>query len=158
MNFDFSEDQKLLQQTARDYLAEHAPLTLCREVLETDASFAKALWQGAAEMGWLGAAIPEEYGGAGFGRLELAVIAEEIGRALAPIPFGSSVYLATEALLCAGSEEQKQRLLWILPRGGRRPIRSPGLGLSAFSPGSVSSFLLRVRWQATKCTDDVTFR
>jgi alkylation response protein AidB-like acyl-CoA dehydrogenase len=60
MNFDFSEDQKLLQQTARDYLDEHAPLALCREVLETDASYSKDLWKGAAEMGWLGAAIPEE--------------------------------------------------------------------------------------------------
>jgi acyl-CoA dehydrogenase len=117
MNFDFSEDQKLLQQTARDYLEEHAPLALCREVLETDIPYAKDLWKGAAEMGWLGAAIPEEYGGAGFGHLELAVIAEEVGRALAPIPFGSSVYLATEALLCAGSDEQKQRLLPKLAAG-----------------------------------------
>jgi acyl-CoA dehydrogenase len=117
MNFDFSEDQKLLQQTARDYLEEHAPLALCREVLETDTPYAKALWKGAAEMGWLGAAIPEEYGGAGFGHLELAVIAEEVGRALAPIPFGSSVYLASEALLCAGSDEQKQRWLPKLASG-----------------------------------------
>ncbi|MBW2272614.1 MAG: acyl-CoA/acyl-ACP dehydrogenase [Deltaproteobacteria bacterium] len=117
MNFDFSEDQKLLQHTAREYLAEHAPLALCREVLETDIPYAKDLWKGAAEMGWLGAAIPEEYGGAGFGHLELAVIAEEVGRALAPIPFGSSVYLATEALLVGGSAEQKQRLLPKLASG-----------------------------------------
>ena len=94
MNFDFSDDQKLLQQTARDYLAEHAPLTVCREILETDQPYAANLWKGAAEMGWQGAVIPEEYGGAGFGHLELAMIAEEVGRALAPIPFSSSVYFA----------------------------------------------------------------
>ncbi|MEE8580142.1 MAG: acyl-CoA dehydrogenase family protein [Myxococcota bacterium] len=117
MNFDFSEDQKLLQQTAKDYLQEHSPLSVCREVLESDTPYSKALWKGAAELGWLGSVIPEEYGGAGFGHLELAVIAEEVGRALAPIPFASSVYLATEALLLAGSEEQKQRYLPKLASG-----------------------------------------
>ena len=111
MNFDFSEEQKLLQHTARDYLADNAPLAVCREVLETDALYARDLWKGAAELGWLGTAIPEEYGGAGFGYLELAVIAEEVGRALAPIPFGSTVYLAAEALLLAGSDAQKNKYL-----------------------------------------------
>jgi acyl-CoA dehydrogenase len=117
MNFDFSDDQKLLQQTTRDYLAEHSPLTVCREVLETDKPFAAELWKGAAEMGWQGAVIPEEYGGAGFGHLELALIAEELGRALAPIPFSSSVYFATEAILTAGSEEQKNKYLPALASG-----------------------------------------
>jgi alkylation response protein AidB-like acyl-CoA dehydrogenase len=111
MNFDFSDDQKLLQQTARDYLAEHAPLSVCREILEGDAAYAEALWKGAAEMGWQGAVIPEEYGGAGFGYLELALIAEEVGRALAPIPFSSSVYFATEAILRFGSDDQKKKRL-----------------------------------------------
>ena len=111
MNFDFSEDQKLLQQTARSYLEENAPLSVCREVLESDQPYSRDLWKGAAELGWLGTAIPEDYGGAGFGRLELAVIAEEVGRALAPIPFASSACLASEALLLAGSDAQKQRYL-----------------------------------------------
>ena len=75
------------------------------------------LWKGVAEMGWLGAAIPEEYGGAGLGYLELVLIAEELGRALAPIPFASSVYLATEAILLAGSEEQKKKYLPRLASG-----------------------------------------
>jgi acyl-CoA dehydrogenase len=117
MNFDFSEEQKLLQQTSRDFLEENAPLTVCREILESDAPYSTDLWKGAAELGWLGAAIPEEYGGAGFGHLELAVIAEEVGRALAPIPFSSSVYLATEALQLAGSDAQKQARLPALAAG-----------------------------------------
>ena len=79
MNFEFSEDQKFVQQTARDYLAEHSPLTVCREILETDKPYADDLWKGTAEMGYQGAVIPEEYGGAGFGYLELAMIASEIG-------------------------------------------------------------------------------
>src|SRR5688572_15026492 len=117
MNFDFSEDQKLLQKTARDYLAEHCGLDVCRSVLESNGTHSDALWKGVAEMGWLGAAVPESYGGAGFGRLELALIAQELGRALAPIPFGPSVYLVTEALLVAGSEAQKQRWLPRLATG-----------------------------------------
>jgi acyl-CoA dehydrogenase len=117
MNFDFSDDQKLLRKTAREYLAEHAPLTLCRAVLESDAAYSATLWKGVAELGWLGTAIPEEYGGAGFGRLELAVIAEELGYALAPIPFSSSIYLAGEALQLAGSAAQKQQYLPRLASG-----------------------------------------
>ncbi|MFP6640058.1 MAG: acyl-CoA dehydrogenase family protein, partial [Myxococcota bacterium] len=111
MNFDFSEEQKLLQHTAREYLAENCPLTVCREILETDKPYADDLWKGAAEMGWQGAVIPEEFGGAGFGHLELAVLAEEIGRALAPIPFSASVYFATEAILRYGNTAQKKNYL-----------------------------------------------
>jgi alkylation response protein AidB-like acyl-CoA dehydrogenase len=118
MNFDFSEDQRLLQKTARDFLAERSPLAANREVLESPSKkYHEGLWKGVAEMGWLGAAVPEAYGGAGFGRLELVLIAEEIGRALAPIPFSSSVYLATEGLLLAGKDDQKKRWLPKLAAG-----------------------------------------
>ena len=117
MNFDFSDDQKLLQQTAREYLGEHAPLSVCRAVLESDASYSETLWRGVGELGWLGTSIPEAYGGSGFGRLEIAVLAEEVGRALAPIPFSSSIYLAAEALLQFGSEAQKKKYLPKLASG-----------------------------------------
>ncbi len=117
MNFDFSDEQKLLQQTARDYLAEHSPLSTCREILESEQPYAAALWKGAAEMGWQGAVIPEEFGGAGFGYLELAMIAYEVGRALAPIPFGPSVFVASEAILRHGSAAQKSAWLPKLANG-----------------------------------------
>jgi len=117
MNFDFSDDQKMLGKTARDFLDEHAPLSLCRAVFESDASYSDSLWKSMAELGWQGTAIPESYGGAGFGRLEMAVLAEQVGRALAPVPFCSSVYLATEALMLAGSEAQKQEYLPKLASG-----------------------------------------
>lgn len=117
MNFDFTDDQKMLKETAAGFLKEHSPLELCRAVLESDQPFSTELWKKTAELGWQGTSIPEEYGGAGFGRLELAVMAEELGRALAPIPFSSSVYLATEALLIAGSEEQKKAYLPRLASG-----------------------------------------
>src|ERR1700757_3139041 len=111
MNFDFSDEQKQMRDEARKFLAEKCPPKAVRAVLDGTAPYDKELWKGLAEMGFLGVAIPEEYGGAGAGRLELCVIAEEMGRALAPVPFSSTVYLAAEALLLAGSEAQKQKWL-----------------------------------------------
>lgn len=117
MNFDFSDEQKFLQKTTREFLEDRSPLTSCRQALESGLGWDHELWKGAAEMGWLGTAIPDRFGGAGLGYLELAVIAEELGRALAPIPFGSSVYLATEAILRGGTEEQRERYLPRLAAG-----------------------------------------
>ncbi|MGL5165683.1 MAG: acyl-CoA dehydrogenase family protein [Afipia sp.] len=111
MNFEFSDDQKQLRDQARRYLTEHSPPKAVRAVLEGNAPYDKALWKGLAEMGFLGVAIPEEFGGAGAGHLELCVIAEEMGRALAPVPFSSTIYLAAEAIMLAGSDEQKAKWL-----------------------------------------------
>jgi alkylation response protein AidB-like acyl-CoA dehydrogenase len=111
MNFDFSHDQKQLRDQARKFLAEKCSPKAVRVVLEGKEPYDRVLWQGLAEMGFLGVAIPEEFGGAGAGHLELCVIAEEMGRALAPVPFSSTVYLAAEALLLAGSDAQKQKWL-----------------------------------------------
>jgi len=111
MNFDFSDQQKQLRDEARRYLAEHSSPKAVRAVLDGAAPFDHALWKGLAGMGFLGVAVPEEFGGAGAGYLELCVVAEEIGRALAPVPFSSSIYLATEAIMLAGDDEQKRRLL-----------------------------------------------
>jgi alkylation response protein AidB-like acyl-CoA dehydrogenase len=111
MNFDFSDDQKQLRDAARKYLAEKSSPKAVREVLEGRAPYDKELWKGLAEMGFLGVAIPEDFGGSGAGHLELCVVAEEIGRALAPVPFSSTVYLAAEALMLAGSDAQKQKWL-----------------------------------------------
>jgi alkylation response protein AidB-like acyl-CoA dehydrogenase len=119
MNLEFSDDQKFVQQTARDYLAEQCQLDVCRSVLESEQTYSPDLWKGMAEMGWLGTAVPEEYGGAGLGHLDLALIAMELGRSLAPVPFLSSVYLATEAILQAGSAEQKEKYLPGLVSGER---------------------------------------
>ena len=111
MNFDFSDDQKQLRDQARKFLTEKCPPKAVRAVLDGKAAYDKELWKGLAEMGFLGVAIPEEFGGAGAGHLELCVIAEEMGRALAPVPFSSTVYLAAEALLIAGSDAQKRKWL-----------------------------------------------
>lgn len=117
MNFDFSDDQKQLRDQARKFLTEKCPPKAVRVVLDGKAPYDKELWKGLAEMGFLGVAIPEEFGGAGAGHLELCVIAEEMGRANAPVPFSSTVYLAAEALLIAGSDAQKKKWLPAIASG-----------------------------------------
>jgi hypothetical protein len=117
VNFDFSPDQKSLREQARKFLAEHAASSRVRRILDGAAPYDALLWRGMGEMGWMGTAIPETHGGAGFGYLELCVIAEELGRSLAPTPFASTIYLAAEALLLAGSEAQKKRWLPRIAQG-----------------------------------------
>ena len=117
MNFDFSDEQKQMRDEARKFLAEKCPPKAVRAVLDGKETYDKDLWKGLAEMGFLGVAIPEEFGGAGAGHLELCVIAEEMGRALAPVPFSSTVYLAAEAILLAGSDAQKQKWLPAIASG-----------------------------------------
>jgi alkylation response protein AidB-like acyl-CoA dehydrogenase len=136
MNFDFSEDQKLLQKTARDFLAEHSPLAVNRAVLEGGKHWDPGLWKATAEMGWQGAAIPEEYGGAGFGYLELALIAPELGRALSPLPFAQSVYLATEAILLAGTDQQKKQ--WLTPLASGQAVGTLALAEGNGFPSQAS--------------------
>ncbi|MDP6689801.1 MAG: acyl-CoA dehydrogenase family protein [Alphaproteobacteria bacterium] len=117
MNFEFDDDQRMLRDQARRFLLDKSPPEVVRQTLEGEQPFDRDLWAQFGEMGWIGAAIPEEYGGSGMGHLELCVLAEELGRALAPTPFASSVYLGAEALLTGGSEEQKQGFLPDLATG-----------------------------------------
>jgi alkylation response protein AidB-like acyl-CoA dehydrogenase len=112
MNFDFSDDQKFLKSEARKFLEANCHTTRVRGVLDDETkAYDQALWRAVAEQGWLGAAIPEEHGGLGLGHLELCVIAEELGRVVAPIPFASTVYFLAEAVMLAGDEEQKAEIL-----------------------------------------------
>jgi len=112
MNFDFSDDQKLLKDQARKFLTDKCSRQVVRSVLDnSEDQYSKELWQEVVNMGWTATAIPEEYGGLGLGMLELCVIAEELGRSLAPIPFSSSIYIFAEFLKAYGSEEQKQQYL-----------------------------------------------
>ncbi len=111
MNFDFSEDQKYLGQEARKFLSAECPMSAVRLVLNDEKiAYHEGLWKKIAAMGWLGTSIPEDDGGLGLGMLEMCVLAEEMGRALAPVPFASTAYFLTEALKLAGSPEQRAKL------------------------------------------------
>ncbi|MFT4102472.1 MAG: acyl-CoA dehydrogenase family protein [Burkholderiaceae bacterium] len=111
MDFDFSLEQKQLKDQVRRYLADHSGREAVRKILDGPEPTDRALWRGLGEMGYLGASIPEAYGGLGAGYLEACVIAEELGRAVAAVPYVSSIAIAAECLLLAGSDDQKQRLL-----------------------------------------------
>jgi alkylation response protein AidB-like acyl-CoA dehydrogenase len=128
MNFEFSDDQKQLRNEARRFLEAKSSSKAVRAILEGPEPYDRELWKGLAEMGFLGVVIPESYGGLGAGYLELCVVAEEMGRALAPVPFSSSVFLATEFLLQAGSESQKSAWLPKLASGA-------AIGTFAFAEG-----------------------
>jgi acyl-CoA dehydrogenase len=117
MNFEFSAQQLQLKEEARRVLADLSPPSAVRRVLESGSGIDRSLWTILGEVGFLGAAIPEVYGGTGAGYLELCVIAEEVGRANAALPFSSSICLGAELLLAAGSPAQKTQWLPRLARG-----------------------------------------
>jgi len=117
MNLDFSPEQQRMREAARRFLAERCPPAAVRKVLEGEGRYDRELWRELAELGYLGIAIPEEFGGSGGGYLELCVIAEELGRVLAPVPVSSSVYLATEFLKIGGSPAQQAAYLPKLASG-----------------------------------------
>jgi alkylation response protein AidB-like acyl-CoA dehydrogenase len=139
VNFDFSPDQRSLRDQARKFLAEQASSARVRRILEGAAPYDAELWRGMGEMGWIGTAIPEAHGGAGFGYLELCVIAEELGRSLAPTPFSSTIYLAGEALLLAGSEAQKKRWLPRIAQGNAIGCFALAEGAHAATAGNLTT-------------------
>ena len=110
VNFDFSEEMTQVRAEARGFLAEHAAGS-ARRALEAKTGFDRPLWAEMGKLGWIGAAIPEAYGGSALGEEGLCVLAEEIGRSLAATPFASSAYLASQAVLRFGSEAQKRDYL-----------------------------------------------
>ena len=109
MNFDFSDDQHAIKRTAKDLLADRFRMERVREHAEA-ATYDEATWKELGELGWPGIFIEEEYGGQGLGIVELVILMEELGYALAPVPFLSSA-AAGLVLQAGGSEEQKARWL-----------------------------------------------
>jgi alkylation response protein AidB-like acyl-CoA dehydrogenase len=142
MNFDFSDDLKQLRDQARRFLAEQCTPAVVRRSLDGQETHAAPLWSAIAEMGWIGAAIPDSYGGAGLGHEGLCVLAEELGRVVAPVPFGSTAYLAAEAVLRAGSDAQKRA--W-LPRLADGSV----IGCLALAEGNGQPGPAQVRAQVT---------
>jgi alkylation response protein AidB-like acyl-CoA dehydrogenase len=151
MNLDFSDDQKHLKAEARRFLEAKCPPSRVRDVLEGRAgAYDRDLWLAVAEQGWLGAAIPEEYNGLGLGRLELCVIAEELGRALAPIPFASTLYVFAEAILLAGDEDQRSRLLPRIAAGELIGALAVSEGPGPTIPASTKAVVSGLRLSGTK--------
>jgi len=108
MNFAFSDEQEELRKVVRQFLENKSPETAVREQMETEAGYDEKVWsQMAEQLGLQGLAIPEQYGGSGFGYIELVVILEEMGRSLLCAPYFSTVALAANTLLHSGDEDAK---------------------------------------------------
>src|SRR6476659_5165234 len=109
MDFGYTDDQRDIQRTARDLLADRARPERVREHAEA-ASTDTELWRELSALGWPGIAIAEEHGGQGLGQIELSILCEEMGRSLAAVPFLPSVMAAT-VIQQDGSAEQHARWL-----------------------------------------------
>jgi len=110
MYFDFSAEQYLARDSAREFLVERLPASRLRQLLDTDTGFDREVWRGLAELGWMSVLVPEPHGGLGLGFLDLALLCEESGRALLPAPLVETAVMAPIALE-AGSAEQRDRWL-----------------------------------------------
>ncbi|MCW3033285.1 MAG: acyl-CoA dehydrogenase [Solirubrobacterales bacterium] len=115
MDFGLTDDQREIQRTARELLAERARPDRVREHAEAR-STDEQLWKELSELGWPGIAIAEEHGGQGLGQIELSILCEELGRSLAPVPFLGSAMAAT-VIQQDGSAEQRERWLGGLASG-----------------------------------------
>jgi len=113
MDFGLTEDQREIQRTARELLAERATFARVRETIESHppaGTADEALWKELCALGWPGIAISESYGGQGLGTIELSILCEELGRVVAPVPFLASA-MAACVIEQAGTDEQRARWL-----------------------------------------------
>ena len=120
MNFGFNEEQELLRSTARKFLENECPSEVVRKLMDTPEGMTPALWGKLAEQGWLGLITPEAYDGMGLGLVDLVVLMEEMGRAVVPGPYFSTVLLGGLGILEAGTEAQKKEWLPKIAAGEKR--------------------------------------
>ena len=120
MNFGFNDEQELLRSTARKFFENECPSETVRRLMDTPEGMSPELWGKLAEQGWLGLVLPEAYDGMGLGFVDLTVLMEEMGRAVVPGPYFSTVLLGGLAVLEAGSEAQKKEWLPKIAAGQKR--------------------------------------
>jgi alkylation response protein AidB-like acyl-CoA dehydrogenase len=149
MDFDLSKPQKLLKQTARDFLARECRAERVRDAIASDDAFDAQLWGAIVDQGWTGLIVPEAQGGLGLGSVELAAVMEEAGRACMPGPLLSTVF-ATAVINATGSAEQKHHFLEPIAAGTMRAtVATPEYGTlkaslnrEAFSLSGETPFVL----------------
>lgn len=110
ITFARSEEQTMLAATVRELLEASASLDSVRDMSLTPDAFNRDVWNALGEMGLIGLTLPEEYGGAGYGFAEMAVVFEELGRMVTPVPLLSSLMAAT-AVVESGDQDQKKGIL-----------------------------------------------
>ena len=137
MQFGLTETQQTLKNTVRKFLAAECPPAEMRRIMETETAFDGALWRKMADQGWTGIIFPEEYGGFGMGTVEMAAALEEMGRALLPGPYLSTI--SAGALIdYAGDDAQKRQYLSAICRGDARATVALLEDSASWSPSAVS--------------------
>jgi alkylation response protein AidB-like acyl-CoA dehydrogenase len=134
MDLDFTEEQDMLRNSARDFLSTECDKAMVRKIEESEEGYSPELWSKMAELGWQGLMIPEEYDGMGMGLMDLLVVFEEIGRNVLPSPFLATVVLGTQPIVEAGTEEQKKEILSRVATGEAiltLALTEPSVGYSA---------------------------
>jgi alkylation response protein AidB-like acyl-CoA dehydrogenase len=134
MYFDLNDEQQAIKSTAGDFLAARYKSERIRELADSEAGFEQSDWEEMAELGWPGLALPEEWGGQGLGIVDLAVLFEEMGYALAPSPLFSNTVAGLALALCA-SDDQRERFLRPLAAGEKRGTPALWDADSSATPG-----------------------
>src|SRR5215204_6068806 len=137
MYFDFTDEQQAIKSTAREFLAARYKSERIRDLAESDRGFQQSDWEEMVELGWPGLALPEQWGGQGLGIVELSILFEEMGYALAPSPLLSNTIAGLVLALC-GSDEQRERWLPQLAAGEKRATTALWDADSAAIPGVFS--------------------
>ena len=137
MNFGLSESQRILRDNARKFFANECPMADVRRIMETPDADDAALYKKLAEQGFTGIIFPEQYGGLGLGKVEMVALLEEMGRALVPGPYFSSVILAGSVINEAGDDRQKQKYLTPIAEGARRATLGMVEAQGSWNPQSV---------------------
>ena len=117
MDFDFSPEQIMLRDQARDFLVNESPMSLVRQMMDDERGYSPDVWRQMADLGLLSVTIPEEYGGLGMGMVEHALILEQIGRTLCPGPYLATTVLTATAILNGGTDAQKGQYLSAIASG-----------------------------------------
>jgi alkylation response protein AidB-like acyl-CoA dehydrogenase len=141
MYFDLTDEQQAIKSTAHDFLASRFKSARMREIAASDDGADAAGWSEMSELGWPGLALPEEWGGQGLGIVDLAVVFEEMGYALAPSPLFSNTIAGLALSLC-GSDDLRERYLRPLALGEVRG--TPALWDSG-SPASIGNFTMEAK-------------
>jgi alkylation response protein AidB-like acyl-CoA dehydrogenase len=149
MDFSLTDEQKLLQETVRGFVAKECPPQTVRAIFDGEREGVGALWKGLAEIGVAGLVVPEAYGGAGLELLELALAAEELGRGAVPVPFLGHA-LAALALAAGGSDAQREEWLPRLASGAVRASVALAEGDGRWLPGEWSAELSQGRLSGRK--------
>ncbi|MBZ6377294.1 acyl-CoA dehydrogenase [Pacificimonas flava] len=139
-----SEEQVDLLHVATEFCRDKSPVEDVRKLIETDRGYDEKVWSEIAELGWLGIAVPEEFGGSGLGVGEIVPIAEQMGRALMATPFIPAT-VAGQLLAKAGTERQKEEVLPALAAGERfatTAFGEPGDDMAALGENEAGGFLV----------------